>query len=133
MKKLLGLAALTAAAVMLTACSGGGAEDPSGAARVVEKYLQAVVMGDVNGIANLVCAAWEADAQIEAEAFLSVEATLEGVTCEVTGIDGANTVVACQGNIVATYDNENQNISVANRPYLAAQEGGEWRMCGYKP
>jgi hypothetical protein len=136
MKKLLGLLAVAAVAPLLAACSGAGSgssSDTSGAARVVERYLQAVVTADVNAIANLVCAAWEESAQIEAESFQSVTARLDGVTCEATGTDGAATVVSCKGNIVATYENEDQNISVADRPYLAVQEAGEWRMCGYKP
>ena len=71
MKKWLVILGLAAAAFGLAACSAGEGDDQA-AARAVEQYLAALAAGDLNALANLVCAAWEEDARIETEAFLSL-------------------------------------------------------------
>jgi hypothetical protein len=53
------------------------------------------------------------------------------MVCTKAGDEGTSARVTCAGKIVATYGNENQEIPLDRRAYLAAQEGGEWRMCGY--
>lgn len=123
--------ALGLSAMAWTACtSGGAAED--GAARAVERYLQAVVAGDANRVATLVCAAWEADAITEADSFLGVKAELRDVRCAAGATDADGTTVNCQGKILATYGNEVQTFELSERAYLAREEAGEWRMCGYR-
>ena len=36
----------------------------------------------------------------------------------------------CNGNIVATYNNEDQQLDLSVRTYQVVQEGGEWLVCG---
>jgi hypothetical protein len=98
----------------------------------VEDYLGAVVAKDFDQAAALSCAAWEEQAQMEVDSFGAVQTRLEGVDCQQTGTAGDAALVTCAGNIVATYNDEDQNITLAGRTYKAVQEGGEWRMCGYQ-
>ena len=114
--------------VLLASCQSG---DKAGAAGAIEKYLQARVMSDVNQMTLLSCPVWEAQARVEAASFQSMNARLEGVSCE-AGVESANgTPVTCQGKIVTTYQGEAREWSVSDHPYLAVQQDGEWRMCGY--
>ena len=46
--------------------------------------------------------------------------------------DAAGTTVNCQGQILATYGNEVQTFELSERAYLAREEAGDWRMCGYR-
>ena len=41
-------------------------------------------------------------------------------------------VVSCEGNIIATYSGEDAPFPLNARQYLSVEEGGEWRMCGYR-
>jgi hypothetical protein len=121
------LVALVLLTVMLSGCQAVGS--PS---RVVEDYLQAVVDADRVRAVNLSCAAWEEGARTEADSFDSIEAWLDGVSCsaEATGDDVQG--VTCQGVIVATYGAEDRELGLEGRIYQVIQEGGEWRMCGYR-
>ncbi|MDW8327304.1 MAG: hypothetical protein RMK99_12110 [Anaerolineales bacterium] len=123
--------ALGLSAMAWTACTSSGAGE-DGAARAVERYLQAVVAGDTNRVATLVCAAWEADAITEADSFLGVKAELKDVSCTAGATDAGGTTVNCRGQILATYGNEVQTFELSERAYLAKKEAGEWRMCGYR-
>lgn len=123
--------ALGLSAMAWTACTSGGAAE-AGAGRAVERYLQAVVAGDTNRVATLVCAAWEADAITEADSFLGVKAELKDVRCAAGATDADGTTVKCRGQILATYGNEVQTFELSERAYLAREEAGEWRMCGYR-
>jgi hypothetical protein len=117
----------------LLACqSGGGATSNGAAAKVVESYLQARAQSNLDKMINLSCAAWESQARVEATSFKSMKATLDGVSCKDNGADGNATLVACQGKIVTTYNGESRNWSVSDHQYKVVQDGGEWRMCGYK-
>jgi len=40
---------------------------------------------------------------------------------------GSDTLVTCSGQIVASYNGENQNLALSGRTYQVVQEGGEWR------
>jgi hypothetical protein len=113
-------------ALALSAC-GSGADAP---ARAVEGYLDALVAKDANRLTTLSCGEWEDDALIELDSFQAVEARLEGVACEQTGTEGDTALVLCQGDIVATYDAEDQEIDLSVRTYQVVQEGGEWLVCG---
>ena len=110
----------------LSAC-GSNADAP---ARVVEDYLEALVAKDADRLTTLSCGEWEDDALLELDSFQAVEARLEGMACEQTGTEGDTALVLCQGNIVATYDAEDQDIDLSVRTYQVVQEGGEWLVCG---
>ena len=122
---------LLAASTLLAAC-GAQAGGSSPAVQAVQTYLQALVAKDPAKLANQSCKAWESDATLEMDSFQAVTATLEGVACQETGKDGSTALVNCKGNIVATYNNEKQNLDLSPRTYKVVQEGGEWRVCGYQ-
>jgi hypothetical protein len=131
MRRILTVAAiLFTLSTLLTAC--GGAAAGGGAPQAVEAYLQALVAGDQPKLTSLSCAAWEENAKLEVDSFQGVKAALDGVSCKETGKDGDAALVTCDGKIVATYGNENQELPLNARTYKAVQEGGEWRMCGYQ-
>jgi hypothetical protein len=120
---------LILATLLLTAC--GGAQS-SGAPAAVQGYLQALVSKDSATLSSLSCADWESSATMEMDSFQAVTAVLEGVSCKEVGSDGDAKLVNCQGAIVATYNDEKQNLDLSPRTYKVVQEGGEWRVCGYK-
>jgi hypothetical protein len=129
MKRLLlktGLLGL-ALAFFLTGCQGG----QSGAASAIQKYLQARAASDVDQMSLLSCPAWEAQARVEAASFKSMNAKLDGVTCQVSGSDGSSTLVTCQGHIVTTYQGEARQWTVGDHPFKVVQQDGQWQMCGY--
>lgn len=115
---------------VLSACSGSG--QTSDAAAAIEAYNQALVAKDSNRLANLSCASWEANAKNELDSFGAVSARLEQPGCQISGKDGEYTLVSCTGKIIADYNGENMEINLGDRTYKAIQEGGDWRMCGYR-
>ncbi len=115
---------------VLSACTGGG--QTNDAATAIEAYNQALVAKDSNGLANLSCASWEANAKNELDSFGAVSARLEQPSCQISGKDGEFTLVSCTGKIIADYNGENLEINLGDRTYKAIQEGGDWRMCGYR-
>ena len=118
--------------VALLILAGCTSSSQSGAAKAIEGYLQAVTAKDLNKASNLSCADWESSAQLEVDSFAAVTAKLDGLSCKETGTSGKFTLVTCQGKIVTTYNNENQEINLTGRVYQAVQENSAWRMCGYK-
>ena len=114
----------------LASCSGGNAAQEAPA--VAEAYLKALADKDENGMISFSCADWEAQARLEYNSFAAVEVALENPSCQVSGQDGQFTLVACSGKIVASYSAEDLVIDLSERTYLVIQEGGEWRMCGYR-
>lgn len=115
--------------MFLTACASGNENAP---AKAVEDYLNALVAKDENRLATLSCGDWEDDALLELDSFQAVTARLDGLACEQTGTDGETALVLCQGKIVATYDNEDQELDLSVRTYQVVQEGGEWLVCGVR-
>ncbi len=113
--------------VVLSGCS-----QQSPAAAAVASYIKALVARDANALTNASCAQWESSAQVELDSFTGVNITLDGLNCQENGKDGSYTLVSCSGKIKATYNGENQEIDLSSRTYLTIQEGGDWRMCGYK-
>jgi hypothetical protein len=113
---------------LLTACSSASKTDAP--AKAVEDYLNALVAKDADRLPTLVCGDWEADALIELDSFQAVTARLEDVSCKQTGTDGDTALVNCTGNIVATYNNEDQKLDLSVRTYQIKQEGGDWLVCG---
>lgn len=115
--------------LLLTACSGGGADAP---AKAVEAYLAAMGAKDAATLSSLSCAEWEPVAQMELDSFSAVEITIEGVACQQVGTEGESTLVQCQGKLLATYNDENQEFDLSTRTYKVVQQGGEWLVCGTK-
>jgi hypothetical protein len=130
------LVGFVAATVLLMACQSSTSNthtaDPAGAPKAIENYLQARVKADVNQMIALSCAAWESQAKVEASTFQSLKAEIEGMTCSVSGSEGSNAFVACQGAIKTTYNGESRERDLAQQQFKLAHEGGDWRMCGYK-
>jgi hypothetical protein len=117
------------AALALTACASGNGDAP---AQAVEDYLEALVAKDADRLSTLSCGEWEDDALLELDSFQAVSARLEGVACEQTGTDGETALVLCNGNIIATYNEEDQELDLSVRTYQVIQEGGEWLVCGVR-
>ncbi|MEZ0395607.1 MAG: hypothetical protein ABWK53_04140 [Anaerolineales bacterium] len=115
--------------VLLTACSAAGG-DP--AAQAVEDYLQALVDKDASALAALSCADWEAGALRELDSLQTVATRLEGLRCQSQSTDGVYIFVACEGNILATYNNEDQAIDLSLRTYQVVEERGDYLVCGYR-
>jgi hypothetical protein len=111
----------------LQACASNNDNAP---VQAVENYLNALVEKDANRLTTLSCGEWEEDALLELDSFQAVSARLEGLACEQTGTDGDTALVLCNGNIVATYNNEDQQLDLSVRTYQVVQEGGEWLVCG---
>jgi hypothetical protein len=104
----------------------------SGAAAAVEAYLKALVGNDPSQISNLSCAAWESQGRLEFDSFAGVKASLKDASCKESGKDGNYTLVTCSGSIVANYNGEDQTLDLGRHTYQTVQEGGDWRMCGYR-
>jgi len=125
-RKLILLAFLTAS-FLLTSCGSSSTDAP---AKAVENYLNALVAKDSDRLPTLVCGDWEEDALIELDSLQAVSARLEEVSCSQTGADGNVALVNCTGNIVLTYDTEDQNIDLSLVTYQMIEESGDWLVCG---
>ena len=115
------------AILWLPAC---GSSSDSAPAKAVEDYLTALVEKDANRLTTLSCGEWEEDALLELDSFQAVTERLEGLACEQTGTDGETSLVLCNGRIIATYNEEDQELDLSVRTYQVVQEGGEWLVCG---
>ena len=115
---------------ILSACNGASTSQSAPAA--IQAYLRALETKDANQMINLSCAAWESQARLEYDSFAAVKVVLENLSCKESGKDGEDTLVACTGKIIASYGAEDLVIDLQERTYLAVNEGGEWRMCGYR-
>lgn len=113
----------------LTACASGNRD---ASAKAVEDYLDALVAKDADRLSTLSCGEWEDDALLELDSFQAVTARLDGVACEQTGTDGDTALVLCNGRIIATYNDEDQDLDLSVRTYQVVQEGGEWLVCGVR-
>ncbi len=126
-KILLGVLMVMIASLVLTACSSKKTDAPT---KAVEDYLNALVAKDADRLPSLVCGDWENDALIELDSFQAVTARLDNVACKQTGTDGDTTLVKCTGKIIASYNNEDQELDLSVRTYQVVQEGGDWLVCG---
>ena len=125
-KFLLMLSIALTANIILTACASRNAAP----AKAVEDYLNALVDKDADRISTLVCGDWEEDALIELDSFQAVDVRLEDMSCELTGADGDTALVSCNGRIIASYNEEDQELDLSVRTYQVTMEGGEWVVCG---
>lgn len=116
--------------LFLTACGSGGQKNA--AAKAVEDYLTALVSKDENRLVTLSCKDWEDSALLEMDSFQAVTARLDGMSCSQTGTDGSTALVTCQGKIISTYNNEDQELDLSVRTYQVVQQGGEWLVCGVR-
>jgi len=116
------------ASLLFSAC--GQASDP--AAKAVEDYFTALVNKDANALSALSCADWEPNALLELDSLQAVTTRLENLACTAAGTDGTTTQVNCQGKILATYNNEDQELDLSVRTYQVVQQGGEYLFCGYQ-
>jgi len=127
MRKLILLSLMIIAALALAAC---GASDADAPAKAVENYLTTLVEKDGDRLPTLVCGDWEADALIELDSFQAVTARLDNLSCSQTGTDGETALILCTGNIIATYNGEDQALDLSGRTFQVTQENGEWLVCG---
>ena len=127
MRKLILLSLMIIAALALAAC---GASDADAPAKAVENYLTTLVEKDGDRLPTLVCGDWEADALIELASFQAVTARLDNLSCSQTGTDGETALILCTGNIIATYNGEDQALDLSGRTFQVTQENGEWLVCG---
>ena len=127
MRKILTVVLVAIIATLITACSSSNSDAP---AKAVEAYLNALVAKDENLLPTLVCGDWEEDALIELDSFQAVDVRLDNVACTQTGSDGDTTLVGCTGNIIATYNDEDQELDLSVRTYQVVQQGGDWLVCG---
>jgi hypothetical protein len=127
-KILLTLFLVLSANLLLVACASN-ADAP---AKAVENYLNALVEKDADRLSTLVCGDWEEDALIELDSFQAVDARLEGAACTQTGADGETALVDCTGSIIASYNDEDQELDLSVRTYQVTQEGGDWLVCGVR-
>jgi hypothetical protein len=115
---------------VIAGCSSAPAADSAVAA--VQRYLETRIAADTQGLIILSCAAWESNATIEADSFRARNAKIEDLQCTENGADGAFTLVRCTGKILANYAGETREVDLATRQFKTIQEGGQWKMCGYK-
>ncbi|HVF25089.1 MAG TPA: hypothetical protein VNA23_04325 [Anaerolineales bacterium] len=127
-KILLTLFLMLSANLLLVACASS-ADAP---AKAVENYLNALVEKDADRLSTLVCSAWEEDALIELDSFQAVTARLAGAACTQTGTDGEIALVDCTGSIIASYNDEDQELDLSVRTYQVTQESGDWLVCGVR-
>ncbi|MCJ7568968.1 MAG: hypothetical protein MUO58_15690 [Anaerolineales bacterium] len=118
---------LTFLSLTLTACTQQGSAE-----NAIEAYLNALVSKDVIRAVNKSCLDWEEGAHAEASSFEAVIVRLDGLACNSVGVSGDQTLVECEGKIIANYGGEDQDIPLSGRTYIAVFEDGEWRMCGYE-
>ena len=111
----------------LAACASKKNDAP---AKAVEDYLNALVAKDSDRLTTLSCGDWEDDALLELDSFQAVDTRLDGLACSQTGTDGDTALVLCKGKIIATYNNEDQELDLSTRTYQVVQEGGDWLVCG---
>lgn len=126
MRKLILISVIILAGILLAAC----AANTDAPAQAVQNYLNALVNKEADKLPTLVCGDWEEDALIELDSFQAVTARLENVACSQTGADGDTALVLCTGNIVATYNDEDQQLDLSTRTYQVIEQGGDWLVCG---
>jgi len=113
--------------LVLSACASKNNDAP---AKAVEDYLNALVAKDSDRLTTLACGDWEDEALLELDSFQAVTTKLDGLACAQTDTDGDTALVLCKGKIIATYNNEDQELDLSVRTYQVVQEGGNWLVCG---
>lgn len=127
MRKLFLVLILVILTNLLSACATKKDDAP---AKAVEDYLNALVAKDSDRLTTLSCSDWEDDALLELDSFQAVSTRLDGMACSQTGTDGDTALVLCKGKIIATYNNEDQELDLSVRTYQVVQQDGDWLVCG---
>jgi hypothetical protein len=127
MRKLFLILILVILTSLLSACASKSNDAP---AKAVEDYLNALVAKDSDRLTTLSCSDWEDDALLELDSFQAVTTRLDGLACSQTGTDGDTALVLCKGKIIATYNNEDQDLDLSVRTYQLVQQDGDWLVCG---
>ncbi len=116
---------------IITLLLAGCASEQSGATKAIQAYIQALSNKDSVQISNLSCSDWEQNALLEVDSLTGVGSKVVNLKCDPTGQDGTDTYVSCTGSLDLDYNGEGQQIDLSTHTYIARQEAGEWRMCGY--
>ena len=114
--------------LIITACNS----NKDAATSVIESYISALSNKDTVQISNLSCTKWEQDALVEVDSLTAVGSTVENLACSEVGQQDDEVFVTCTGYLALDYNGEAQQIDLSTRTYIAKQEDGEWRMCGYR-
>lgn len=114
--------------LLLTACSSPQEK----AAKAIEDYISALSNKDSVQLSNLSCNAWQPEALVEMDSLTSVGSKVENLACQQASEQGTDKLISCTGVIALDYNGEIQQIDLSSRTYIARQEDGEWRMCGYR-
>ena len=115
-------------AIGMAGCTTGENE----AAKAIEAYIHALSDKDSTQVSNLSCADWEQEALVEVDSLTAVGTSIKDLSCQQTGEDGEDILVSCTGVLALDYNGEAQQIDLSAHNFIARQEGGEWRMCGYR-
>lgn len=110
---------------------GGCQSAAQGPERPVEAYYAAITGGERERISQLVCAAFEETALTEFDSFSGVKSSLDGLSCTSSEQRDGEAQVTCQGNIQATYGEEQMTFPLADRVHRVVKEGNDWLLCGY--
>ena len=113
--------------LFLSACASKSSNGPT---KAVEDYLNALVAKNSDRLTTLSCKDWENEALLELDSFQAVTTKLDGMSCTQTGTDGDTALVLCKGKIIATYNNENQELDLSTRTYQVVEQDGDWLVCG---
>jgi hypothetical protein len=116
--------------ILLVGCSSATEQ----ASDAVLNYYNALVNTTENtSVSNLVCADFEAQAQVDADSFGLVEAELRNARCEVTNETDVRADVRCEGTINVTYDGESNTLmDFSDYVFVVEKEDNQWLMCGYE-
>lgn len=115
---------------LLNGCTGSNKS--ASPEETVKAYIQALVNKDSNTISSLSCADWEVIALMEYDSLQAVTVRLDGLDCSNIGNDGEYIFVNCAGNIIATYNGEDQSIDLSSRIYKVLTQNSDYQVCGYK-
>ena len=115
------------AGILLAACSQSDSDAPG---KAVENYWDAIATKDTSRLSTLFCGDWENESMTVLDSLQAVNARLENVACSQTGTDGETALVNCKGQMVLTYDTEDQNIDLSVFTYEVVNQGGDWLVCG---
>jgi hypothetical protein len=114
------------ASLLLAACA-----DEGSAPQAIESYLKAKVAADETKLVQLSCAAWEAQARLDAAPFKAVTAEIEAMTCREAGQEDDFHLVTCEGTLTIQYRGEDpRQQPLGGTTYRAVREDGTWKMCG---
>jgi hypothetical protein len=117
---------LLISAIVLLFLAGCTGEDRNNPPAVVEDYLQAKISRDTDTIQKLLCSEMESYFERETHTFETVsDARIDDLSCT---WDEAQSVVRCQGKIVASYGAEQTEFPL--KTYRVVEEDGQWKWCG---